>query len=311
MIPNLLSKVLFKDGYNVISGILPVYKPPGMCCICMTDALRLDLYFVLDRQNLDHGVLLVDNAMFLEPFAKGLVTFLIGPNIYNKRNFALANYVHETVVEFGVQRHHGCIDGQVMSKVPIHNVTAESIKQALPKFINSTSQKRWYGYRANPDNNRDPLTSLNSPDSQISQDVNVNDYYNQMILRPIRDKSSRIEQKYPFIQPDRPTKVESIELLDYRAPFARFRISSAGCFGARQFAVDLAEILDTKASLVELTRRKEGPIVLEDLRVFQPYEMNLEYYSSRWSSIEDTYNEFNEEHDKLWERPSSRRRIIS
>lgn len=269
-----------------LHGYLPVYKPKGVCVNNLLETIKLDLYFVLNLNNIKHGTIMVNYVRCLEPFSDGLVTFAFGRGLWNKKNFMLANYRYRAVIEFGTARQLHCIDGQVLAKSSVEHLSFDVIGSKLEDFVGIIQQKRCPFYRL------ELSKSDKSPET-------LQDYYARIPQpdpKPIKDA-----QKYPYIAPDRQLMVDSIKLVSYNAPLAEVDISCDGCFTIRQFVADLGAKLDTHACLVELSRLKEGPMTLNDLRVLQIHDLNLEYYIHRMPALQWTYRQFNDDMALLWE----------
>lgn len=258
----------------------------------------MDLYFVFERCGLNYGQVHVNHARDLEPFADGLVTFVLGRSRNRKRNFALADYSYRAEIEFGVGRQFNTIEGQVLAKSPTNDITANRIRDMLPNFIGQIEQYRCKSYRNNLPFDEDIRKFQEEP--KVDGQHTYIDHYNQIVLAP-QLESEKESQKYPHQLPSRTYLVRDIRLDHYQEPYATFTISCRGGFLVRKFAADLAHQLGTHGSVIKLTRLQEGPITLDDLRVFQPFELNLEYYIHRLVSLSKLYSDFNDEIEPLWE----------
>lgn len=294
----MISREFLQTNLKYLNGYLPVYKPPGMSSLRLSEAVKLDIYFVFEQCGLNYGQVHLNHARDLEPFADGLVTFALGYGRYRRKNFALADYSYRAEIEFGVRRQFNSIDGQILAKSTTKDITANRIRDMLPNFVGQIDQQRGNSYERHLSFG-EKIRSFEGG-SQAANHLPYIDHYNRMILGP-QLKGKKPSQKYPYHLPRRTYLVRDIRLDNYQEPYASFTISCRGGFSIRNFASDLAGQLATHASVTKLTRLQEGPIHLDDLRVFQPYELNLEYYLHRLGSLSKLYSDFNDEIGPLWE----------
>lgn len=293
----MFSKEILKTNLKLLNGFIPVYKPAGMCSHRLSEGLKLDMYFVFQHCDLNYGQIQVNHARDLEPFADGLMTFALGYGRYKTKNFVLADYVYKADIEFGVQRQFNTVEGQILSSSSTSHITIQKIENQLSAFTGYVDQSRCQSYQNNPMIDADIGGPHSEPKSYI-------DLYNQMVIHTRRTRT-KPPQKYPIQTPPRTYLVKSITLDNYHEPMASFTISSEGSFSARTFAADLANRLGTVANVVKLSRVQEGPIHVDDLRVLQPYELHLEHYIHRLSSLKQLYKHFNDAIDPLWEHRST------
>lgn len=289
-----LSRELLVNNLPRVRGYLPTFKPKGVDITKVSEVLSHDIYFFIraNKINSSSGYQ-TTFARYLEPFADGLVTFIIGPNeLRMSRYFALANFRYRTIVEFGVDRYNHTIDGDVISTSNVDHINSELINHEVEtSFVGQCKQNRLKQYSR-------------SPPEVIDETSQLADYYNKVGLFGATREYSQPElktQKYPYMRPDRICQIDSIKLVSYNKPYGEFDISCQGCFTIRQFAVDLAAKLNTKASLVQLTRLKEGPVTVDDARLFKLHELNLEEYMFRHRSFRWTYDHFNQQMREVFE----------
>lgn len=259
-----------------LHGFLPVNKPKGVCCNALLSYIEADANFVLSKQDFKPGYIVFSFSKYLEPFATGLVTFIVGRSSQRKRNFVLTDYRYKMKVEFGVDRIYNSIDGDILSHVSIDHISEDLIRSKAREFMEMEEQLRHRVYsRENQD--------VYNTSSQID------DVYKKMIPPDSTKPHVLREQKYPLTRQPKKVKCKEINLIEYQKPYATFDLLCCGAFNPRRFVVDLSESLDTRASLVELTREMEGPMQLADSRVLELHETHLEYYIHRLASLEGYY----------------------
>lgn len=298
----LLSQQILANGRKLLNFYAPVYKPAGMCGLRLGESLKLDIYFVLEHHGIGCNRILMNTGRHLEPFASGLVTFVVG-NPAKRKNFSMADYAYEMTIEFGVQRELNCIDGPVISRANTRDLNENRIREVLSKFEGRIQQNRLTSYCFKREHERDPLQLVRNPDWE-GAGMSAIDIINQIKLphkngeRP--NVAAKLKQKYPYVAPKRELTIRSIELTSYSEPYAEFRIACDGSFMPRSFVVELANLLGTRASIVSMSRVREGPLHQDDLLVLQPHELHLDYYVNRLPIYKQIYGEFHEKMDPIW-----------
>lgn len=272
-------------------GFLPVNKPKGICSIKILYALKLDADFTI-KKILETGRKPVDVycARQLDPFAGGLVTFVFNQSNSRRRNFIHADYRYRAKIEFGVDRVHNCIDGEVIERSNVRHLNEELINEALTLFQGDIEQNFNSSYKY----------SLKLDVSGQESRSTVQMMYSLMEIPTVHKKTENREQKYPYVKPRRDAACFSLKLVEFDNPFATLELHCRGSLNMRQFTVELGEKLGTKASLVELIRTQEGPISLDDLRVTQFHELNLEQYLPRMPQYQSTYNSYISQFDEFF-----------
>lgn len=273
-----------------LSGFLPVYKPKNICCNKILACLKYDLHFVLKTHGIKHGIVSVSYAKGLNRFAEGLMTFIFGSSNYKRRNFAFADYIYQTKVEFGVERLNNIIGGDVLGTADTSLLNRELIESVCQEFIGPSKHSRVMVSR---EDQVDPKSDFEA----IYNVIQVEDNF-----RP-----SKQVQKYPLAESYTESSCEDIKLVEYSEPYATFNITCQKNFYALQFVSDLASRLGTKASIVELKRLKEGPMYLDDMRVSQLHELNLELYAHKLDSYRGHYISYLQDFDNRFENAPARR----
>lgn len=285
---------LIISNLKYLNGFLPVNKPKGICLARLLRALRLDLQYELGRHGISGGHFVVDSARYLDPFANGLVTFIYGNGNFKRRNFIHADYKYKIKIEFGVDREYFSIDGQVLNRLNVEHLTNESIEAVLPLVTGTIEQKFISAY------------TLEKPDI-VDHESMLNETKSVYTLMPLGYKREKKSQKYSFTRPPKSTICHKVKLLEFNNPFATLEVHCKGSLNMRQLAVDIAEKLNTKASLIELVRLEEGPMTLDDPRVIQLHELTLEQYLPRIPLFIDSYKFYLSQYDELFKTESTYR----
>lgn len=269
---------MIESGFRNFSGFLPVYKPKGICTEKIIYSFKADLHFILNQHEVLHGIVGVREAGKLSLYSDGLLTLLIGSSTLKRRNFVFSDYRYKAVVKFGIDeetdstdnRHSTPIDGKI-------------IKAAIKSFEGSIKQRINRQNYAKQETNHNSITPLSSID-----------YYNSIHV-PREGKQKY--QKYPCIGRERDVTSYSILLKEYIEPIATFDISCQGSFDPITFVDDLANLLKTETSLVELTRLQEGPLSINDLRVLHLHELTIDHYLPYLQSYKEVYNSYLSKYD--------------
>lgn len=277
----MISKEILRASVKGFWGYLPFYKPAGICCNKIRESVKADIYHQFSRSEVGIGVLPIDYARSLEPFADGLVTLILGANTVDRRNFSFAEYHYKFTVEFGVQREFHSVDGQIVARRSVDHLSADEIRLALKDFVGIIEQPRSSFYFVEENINHEPKS--------------LHDYYHLMDFRGNQEEKPVKVQKYPWAAPNRVVTVYEMRLRDFVSPLAEFEVKCQGCFSSRRFCVELSKKLDTFGSLVKLTRLQEGPITINDLRLFHIHDLNLEYYLDRFGAFRPDYARFDRE----------------
>lgn len=283
----MVTKELLSAQIKNLHGFLPVYKPKGLNCMKLLFALKSDLHAVLNRHDVKHGEVKLDCARYLEPFASGLITIVCGTDHRRRRNFVHADYRYRFTVELGVERDYHCIDGKILSTSNVDHIPFKLIKEVAKSFVGEHEQRR---RQASYDIYDLPYLASLSPDIRIYHDI-------QFDYKP-KAKSS---QKYPLSSSTREVSCRSMKLVNYKKPFATFNIRCNGGLSVRELTFEFAKKLGTKASIVEMTRIEEGPMTVNDLRILQLYELNLEYYVQRLAKLRQLYDDYISKYDDRFE----------
>lgn len=269
----------FKLASTPLAGFFPIHKPKNICCNKLLKVVRADIDYVLRTYELKRSAVAINYARYLEPFASGIVTFALGDGNYNKRNFVFAEQKYRALIEFGIQRQFDCRDGEIISLSSFDHIDLELLNSQLSHFIGELEQDR----------GPVPLESSYKFDSTS---MKVEDYYSKIeIFNPKGEKLSP-DQKFPLERPRKQSSTTSIKLIEFQKPLALVEISCRGNFSPRQFVNDLASRMHTKASILELCRLEEGPVSIEDSRIFHLHEVNLEYYVHWLSYFNKVYDDY-------------------
>lgn len=261
---HMFSKELLKDFLRCLPVLVPFYKPPGICTLRLRESIRHDIHFALWEANVRHGEVEVSAMSYLEPFADGVLTLRFGPSLARHKKLVLAENIYRATVEFGIEHEFNIIDGQFLARVEIDNLTVDALRQSLHKVEFQTR-------------------NVSIPMSQRIIDRSPNEVARLYNIMPhkLRNSSIHQTQRYQLKSPLRQTICDRPELLEFNKPYAELMIRCQGPFSVRNYIRDLADRLKTKATLVRLTRIKEGPISLDDLRLLRLHEMGIEHYVNR------------------------------
>lgn len=267
-----------------ISGFLPVNKPKGVCSRALLDYVAGDINFVLRSNGIKSCHYKVYMARNLDTFSNGLVTFVLGRGESRRRNFIYADYKYKLTIEFGVERKYSTIDGDVMSYKNANHLNSELIERSTLSFIGETNQLKPQSYRRyEPNHNA----------ASLDNGLPVERLYQQMVAFDKWPKQKEEKkQRYPLAPQPKTVMCNDIILRDFNPPYATFEVHCKGSFDLREFCQSLAEDLGTKGSIVDMTRYQEGPITLDDLRVFQMHETHLDYYIQRIHGFQYQYNQY-------------------
>jgi tRNA pseudouridine55 synthase len=201
-------------------GVLNVNKPSG-----------ISSYDVIRRiKPLLHSSTSIGHAGTLDPLASGVLLVLLGEA--TKVSRFLLNLPKEYLagVLFGRQTDTDDITGRTLTERPVTDLTEESVRSALDRFVGETEQIP-------------PAFSALKQDGQ-----------------PLYRLARRGEEVHPK---SRKVMVYELELLDWQTPMATIRCRvSAGTY-VRALARDLGTSLGTVATLASLVRTKVGQFKIE------------------------------------------------
>lgn len=261
-----MNTLIVKSSLESLSGYLPILKPKRLSSLAIIDSFRRDIEFVLKQRNLRYGMINAMTGRALEPFAEGLLTVIIGGRRAKARNFMFAEHRYIVTIEFGVDRHYGCIDGAIIGTAKIQHLNPEFIESKLDGFIGQIDQLGLERYG-----------NIGSQQAQGEQQMSdFEQLYKELSIYEPPNK--QVKQKYPMLIKTRQSHCSYVRLLEYNGPYARFDICCDGRFCIRSFSRELATRLDTKGSVVAATRTQEGPMLIDDARVVNIHELHLENY---------------------------------
>lgn len=278
------SKEVLENFLKWLPFFLPVRKPPGICALKLREAVRNDFHFALWQSHVNHGEVELAINSYLEPFADGVLTFRFGPNLQQLKKMVFARCVYRATIEFGVEHEYNTVDGNFLDRVDIDHLTAEDLQQSI---FTTDAQTKMFGI----------------PMSERIIDRSPNEVarlYNTMPTTEAAFKHN--PQKYKLELPKRIVTCDSVRLLSYNKPFAELQIECQSSFSIRAYTKDLAEKLETKATLIRLTRIQEGPISVEDLRLLQIHELAIEYYTHRIRAFRSAFRYYEPTLDERQEK---------
>lgn len=259
-------------------GFLPLNKPKGICINRLLTALIDDAYYTLDKKKASHGTVMISYSRHLDKFANGLVTFIIGGSNVQRRNFLFTDYKYRLVLELGVERAYGSVEGQIVSTESVDHVNVYMLEDAAKQFIGTTLQQQR--------NFKHPPIRLKDRNELLTTE----DFYDQIQVpfeKPEESKES--QQKYPMVKSKREVFCSDIKFLEFNKPFVTLEIICQGRFSVRHFIEDFLELLKIKGSILELTRTQEAIACLDDLRIFSLHEASMDYYLPRLKVWRNAY----------------------
>lgn len=296
----MIFKNLLAAEQSTIRGFLPVYKPIGVPCAKIRESVLNDLYFAGKRLGFGaKSCYQVNHPKYLEPFASGILTLVIGNDNLKLRNFVHSSYVHRTKYELGIKRKYDNFMGDIVDRASIDHIKIELIEEAVKQFEGAEmicpTEITQYSSQC--------LDLLNLSESQRR----VAEMYWSMTPQNPLVRPPKEPQKYNFTRPARSYKCNRMQIVSYCKPFLTVDVHTNGGFVFINHANSLGRKLDTICSLVELTRLQEGPMTLDDLNIFQLHETSLEYYYHRMRSIRGLYTCHLNQYDEVFESPKQRR----
>ena len=226
-------------------GVLNANKPSG---ISSYDVIRQVKQLVPSPTALGH-------AGTLDPLASGVLLVLMGEATKVSRFLLSLPKEYVAGVMFGKQTDTDDITGRTLSVGPVAGVEAETVRNALERFLGEIEQ-------------------IPPVFSAIKQDG-----------RPLYRLARAGQEVHP-----RPRKVtvHQLELLDWRPPTAVIRCRvSAGTY-VRALARDLGTSLGTVATLASLVRTKVGRFTVEDST--SPAALDSASLSNRFVPIDAALN---------------------
>lgn len=276
-------------------GYLPIKKPKGICINKLLTAIKGDLYYTLEKRQISHGLVLVSYPKYLETYACGLTTFVIGSCNLRKRNFTFSDYRYRVTVEFGVQRVFDSVEGEVISSENVDHLDEHRVRSTLASYIGLTLQSI--------------LRVKKKKTEYIEREsmCKVEDYYNNIIIPFDKPESKMKTQKYPPYVAQREVWCSKIDLIEYNKPYGTFEIECEGRFYVQPFIRDLLRELNIKGSIVELIRLREAVMELDDLRVLDLHEVNCDLYLDRMSTWRHAYERYLERFDTRFDQPKDLR----
>lgn len=282
ILSKIISKEILKSRLNYLNCYLPIYKPPGISSIKIREAIHDDLHNVLWMTEVSHGTIPIYLINQLDAYADGVLTFRFGEGLNRRRRMTFAENIYLATVELGLEHEHNNIDGEFIGRVNIDHLTGDDIREKLKLSLGVNHQKKAYAM---------PMTEriMDRSPNEVARIYNTLPRENC----PMRSKDKR--QMFECCHPKQISICMKLELLSYSKPHAQLRITCQGPFNISIFIGGLAEKLGTKASLVRMTRIKEGPIWINDLRLLSIHELNLEHYIYRIPSLIDSYKHYQPE----------------
>lgn len=269
-----ITKELIKSNAKYLNCYLPIYKPPGIDSVKLRESVFDDLHNVLWLARASRGLVPVNLLSKLDPYADGVMTFRIGHGLGIRRYMVFSENIYHATVEFGLEHHYNNIDGDFVARVEVDDLTDDDIQRELQYFINVNRQKS--------------LPRMKISERIIDRSPNeVARIYNTIFDDPA-ERQTR-PQMFKCCYPPKEVKCMDLKLLNYCKPYAELRITCQALFHVNAFIGELAERLGTKASLIRMTRIKEGPMWINDLRLLHIHELNLEHYILRVPSLLDSY----------------------
>jgi tRNA pseudouridine55 synthase len=175
----------------------------------------------------------------LDPFATGILILCFGEATKFSQHFLDADKTYEALVFMGISTVTGDIEGEVKTRNDC-NITCSQIEKALEKF-------------------RGPITQIPPMYSALK--------YNGKPLYKYARAGIILER------PARNVMIHALELLEYRAPLLRLRITCSKGTYIRVLGEDIGAALGCGAHLQELRRTKIGHLNLDSCVTMQHLAM--------------------------------------
>jgi tRNA pseudouridine55 synthase len=204
----------------MVNGILNVNKPAGWTSHDVVGFMRRRL-----------GVKRVGHAGTLDPFATGVLLVCVGRATRVAEYLAGSRKSYRAVAELGLTTDTYDVDGAVVSRAAVPNISAADVEAALARFVGAIEQT--------------------PPAYSAIKQQGV----------PAYRRARRGEQ---VVLPPRQVHIHAIRLLSWQSPRIEFEVTCDPGTYIRSLAYDVGQVLGCGATLMELIRTSSGPFRVED-----------------------------------------------
>lgn len=253
------SKAALAAKLMSLSGVFAVHKPKGPTSAELLNRLKEKLLAEAGMPSPEWNkrqkqTLKVGHGGTLDSAAQGVLVVGIGRGTKMLTSMLSGSKRYITIGELGKATDTLDSTGKVTEEKPYDKITREDIEGILQKFTGNIMQVP-------------PLYSALKKDGQR--------------LSTLMKKGKVVEAR-----PARPVTVHSISLLKFQPPFFTLDVECGGGFYIRSLVSDIGKELSSCASVLELTRTKQGPFTLaqhalpEDRWTIDDIEQSLERCTS-------------------------------
>ncbi|XP_052038673.1 pseudouridylate synthase TRUB1 isoform X1 [Apodemus sylvaticus] len=230
-----VSKAALAAKLMSLSGVFAVHKPKGPTSAELLNRLKEKLLAEAgmpspERNKRQKQTLKVGHGGTLDSAAQGVLVVGIGRGTKMLTSMLSGSKRYIAIGELGKATDTLDSTGKVTEEKPYDKITQEDIEGILQKFTGNIMQVP-------------PLYSALKKDGQR--------------LSTLMKRGKVVEAR-----PARPVTVHSISLLEFQPPFFTLDVECGGGFYIRSLVSDIGKELSSCASVLELTRTKQGPFTL-------------------------------------------------
>ncbi|CAK6436082.1 unnamed protein product [Pipistrellus nathusii] len=232
-----VSKAALATKLLSLSGVFAVHKPKGPTSAELLNRLKEKLLAEAGMPSPDwvkrkKQTLKIGHGGTLDSAARGVLVIGIGRGTKMLTSMLSGSKRYIAIGELGKATDTLDSTGKITEEKPYDQITQEDIEGILQKFTGNIMQVP-------------PLYSALKKDGQR--------------LSTLMKRGEAVEAK-----PARPVTVYSISLQKFQPPFFTLDVECGGGFYIRSLVSDIGKELSSCASVLELTRTKQGPFTLEE-----------------------------------------------
>uniref|UniRef100_A0A8C5KE18 Pseudouridylate synthase TRUB1 n=1 Tax=Jaculus jaculus TaxID=51337 RepID=A0A8C5KE18_JACJA len=232
-----VSKAALATKLLSLSGVFAVHKPKGPTSAELLNRLKEKLLAEAGMPSLEWSkrkkqTLKIGHGGTLDSAARGVLVVGIGRGTKMLTSMLSGSKRYIATGELGKATDTLDSTGKVTEEKPYDKITQEDIESILQKFTGNIMQVP-------------PLYSALKKDGQR--------------LSTLMKRGEAVEAK-----PARPVTVYNISLQKFQPPFFTLDVECGGGFYIRSLVSDIGRELSSCATVLELTRTKQGPFTLED-----------------------------------------------
>jgi tRNA pseudouridine55 synthase len=172
----------------------------------------------------------VGHAGTLDPLATGVLVILVGRSTKLFDKFVAYDKSYSATMQLGLKTDSADINGEVLSVRPFEQVSREMIEEAFKTFTGSIEQ--------------------------IPPMVSAVKHNGERLYRLAR-KGVAVERA------PRRVRIDRLDLLDFKSPFAEFMLECSKGTYVRQVAEDVGELLGCGACITQIRRLGVGPFSID------------------------------------------------